>query len=215
MWEKGTIPFLHLRSQAGQSFPSFAQSSHNLRHNIEICAMPVWTCIISPWVTLIFGESQKHGNTKWNPQRNYNGSIVFACVGGFRRHCTLWHPWKIMLAHSVLLKRHKKSYPSHKVSSLPFLSLCYKYSHKYPLDLFYFFSYLKLFWTTDLKLLNFLFIWFDSWTAHRKGSCSAPWEALTEYKTLQSSTATTGLLNSSADSYSSSPWNASWLQFLN
>lgn len=147
-------------------------------------------------------------------QRHYNRSIVFACVGGFRRHCTLWHPWKIMLAHSELLKRHKKSYPSHKMSSLPFLSLCYKYSHKYPLDLFYFFPIESCSEWQIQKLLNFLFIWFDSWTPHRKGSCSTPWEALTEYKTLQS-TATTGLLNSSADSYSGSPWNASWLQSRN
>lgn len=90
-----------------------------------------------------------------------------------------------MLAHKELLKRHKKSCPSQKMNSIPFLSLYYKYSHKYPLDLFYFFLHLKLFSAMDAKLLNFLFIWFDSRTAHRKGSCSTPWEALTEYKTLQ------------------------------
>lgn len=84
-------------------------------------------------------KARNMGKLNGTQQRHYNRFIVLACVGGFRRHCTLWQPWKIMLAHNELLKRHKKSYPSHKMSSLPFLSLCYKYSHKYPLDLFYFF----------------------------------------------------------------------------
>lgn len=67
--------------QVGQSFSAFAQSDHNLRPNIQIHAMPVWTWILSPWVTRNFGESQKHGNTKWNPAKKLQWAHSFCICG--------------------------------------------------------------------------------------------------------------------------------------
>lgn len=115
--------------------------SYILRFNGQRHAMPAWIWIISPYVKHAYLETDRNtGILNQTQQRNYNGCIVFACVGGFRGHCIFWHPWKIMLAHNEFWKRHKKSYPPHKMSFLLFLSLCYKYNLKYPLDLLYFFS---------------------------------------------------------------------------
>lgn len=148
-------------------------------------------------------------------QRNYNVCIALACVGGFRGHCIFWHPWKIMLAHNELTTRHKKSYPSQKMSSLPFLSLCYKYSCKYPLERFYFFSVLSCsqWWIKSYSIFSLFGLILElhlgrALVLHP----GRPSQNTKHYR--DQSTATTGSLNS-ADSNSSSPWNASWLQFLN